>query len=351
MYFVSFKVGDQNSLDCLGNGKKSIALNLKHKDGVHIFRKLCNRSDVLLEPFRPGVMESLGLGPNELLKDNPKLIYARLSGFGQSGYYSKRAGHDINYVAVSGILSMLGRANEKPFPPINALADFGGGGLMCALGILMALFERTNSGKGQIVDCSMVEGTAYLCSWLYRSQIHPLWGNKRGENILDSGAHFYEVYETKDGKYMSVGAIEPQFYKMFLKGLGLSSKEIVQFGDFDESKKIIAAKFLEKTQKEWCNIFDSIDACVTPILSLTDAPKHQHNVDSNSFVPCSDQENLIPAPAPKLSRTPAKSQALLPQINIGQHTEEILKSMKYSNKDIEEFEKNGCVQISRKSKI
>lgn len=324
---------------------------MKKDEGIKIFRKLCSRSDVILEPFRPGVMESLGLGPNDLLKDNPKLIYARLSGFGQMGYYSERAGHDINYVAVSGLLSMFGRSNEKPFPPINALADFGGGGLMCTLGILMALFERTSSGLGQVVDCSMVEGTSYLGSWLYRSQIYPFWGQEKGKNILDSGAHFYEVYETKDGKFMSVGAIEPKFYKNLLKGLKLTSEEVPQFGDFAKCKEIFKSKFLEKTRDQWCKIFDELDACVMPVLTLEEAPMHQHNVDNSSFVPCSDQQNLIPAPAPKLSRSPAKSHAINPQINIGEHTDEILSSINYTSRDIDHLEEIGIIQRCRKAKM
>lgn len=202
----------------MANGKKSLALNLKCPEGVQIFKKLCKTSDVLLEPFRKGVMEKLGLGPDVLLKENSRLIYARLSGFGHSGPLSNNAGHDINYVALSGLMSLFGRKNEKPFPPINLVADFGGGSVMCSLGIILALFERNSSGLGQVVDNAMVNGSAYLGSWLYRSQKLPLWGKDRGENILDGGAHFYEIYETKDGKFMSVGALEPQFYEELLEG-------------------------------------------------------------------------------------------------------------------------------------
>lgn len=295
-------------------------------------------------------MESLGLGPNILLKDNPRLIYARLSGYGQTGSHSTSAGHDINYVAVSGLLSLLGRSNEKPFTPINTLADFAGGGLMCALGIVMALFERSNSGKGQVIDNSMVEGTAYLGSWLYRSQIYPIWGKPKGMNLLDGGSHFYEVYETKDGKYMAVGAIEPKFYSNLLKGLDLP-QDLPQFCDLDENKETFRKKFLERTQKEWCDVFSNLDACVTPVLSLEEATKYKHNVESKSFVKCSDQTNLVPGPAPKLSRTPAVSQASKPALKLGEHTEEILKSLNYKNCDIDKLEENGAVQIFRKSKM
>lgn len=211
-------MGSNVDLDCMANGKKSVALNLKHPAGLIALKKICNKSDVLIEPFRRGVMEKMNLGPDILLKENPQLIYARLSGYGHSGLFSHNAGHDINYVALSGLLSLFGRRSENPLPPVNSIADFGGGGLMCALGIVLALFERKSSGLGQVVDNSMVNGAAYLGSWLYRSQNLPIWGKERGENILDSGAHFYEVYKTKDGKFLSVGALEPQFYEELLKG-------------------------------------------------------------------------------------------------------------------------------------
>lgn len=205
-------------MDCLSNGKKSISLDIRTSKGASILKSLCKQSDVLIEPFRRGVMEKLNLGPDVLLKDNPRLIYARLTGYGQSGPLSNRVGHDINYVAYSGLLSLLGREDEKPSPPINLIADFGGGGLTCAFGILLALQERNSSGLGQVVDSSMVNGAAYLGSWLYRSQNLPVWGKSKGNNWLDTGAHFYEVYQTKDGKYMSVGAIEPQFYQQLIDG-------------------------------------------------------------------------------------------------------------------------------------
>lgn len=338
-------------VDCLGNGKQSIALNLKERKGIQVFQKLCKTSDVLLDTYRSGVMESLGLGPKDLMAENPKLIYARLSGYGQEGNFAKRAGHDINYVAMSGLLSMLHRTNEKPFPPINLLADFGGGGLLCSLGIAVALLERTKSGKGQVIDCNMVEGTAYLGSWIYRSQILPFWGKETGENVLDGGAHFYEVYETKDGKYMAVGAIEPKFYAELLKGLGLSEDEYPQFEDSDQTKKIFVELFLQKTREEWCKIFDNVDACVTPVLNFKEATRHPHNVEKNTFVPCSDQQELIPAPAPRLSRTPGISKANKPSLKIGEHTEAILKELKFSDKDISELEKEGVVELYRKSKI
>lgn len=205
-------------VDCLGNGKKSIVLDLKHPDGVRIFKHLCKSADVLIEPFRKGVMEKLNLGPDVLLKENPRLIYARLSGFGHTGSFSNKAGHDINFIALSGLLSLFGRKGENPMPPVGVVGDFGGGGLMCAFGILLAILERITSDLGQVVDNSMVNGAAYLGSWLYRTQKLAFWGKQRGNNLFDTGAHFYEVYKTKDGKFMAVGAGEPQFYANLLQG-------------------------------------------------------------------------------------------------------------------------------------
>lgn len=344
------KLRGNTDLDALGNGKQSIAVNLKHSDGITIIRKLCEETDVLLEPFRQGVMESLGLGPNILLKDNPKLIYARLTGFGQSGVYSKKAGHDINYVAMSGLLSLFGRKGENPIFPVNLAADFGGGGLTCALGIILALFERSRSGKGQVVDCDMVSGTSYLGSWLYRSQKLPIWGNERGNNILDTGAHFYEVYKTKDGKYISVGALEPQFYTELLKGLGLTEEKVPHFMNFDEGKALFQSVFIEKTQEEWMEVFKDLDACVAPVLSLEEAPLHQHNVERKTFVRDNCNE-LVPAPSPHLSRTPGQSKAMRKYPQIGEHTKLVLKELNYSEADILNFEKEHVVGIHSKSNL
>lgn len=299
---------------------------------------------MLIEPFRRGVMESLGLGPEDLLTDNPRLIYARLTGYGQQGIFSKRAGHDVNYVSLSGLLSLFGRSGEKPSFPVNMIADFGGGGMMCAMGIILALHHRTTAGVGQVVDCSMVEGSAYLGSWLFRSQNLPIWGNPRGENLLDMGAHFYETYETKDGKFMAVGAIEPQFYSFLLKGLGISYDEAPQYSNFKESKELFTKKFLEKTQKEWCKIFDDCDACTTPILSLDEAAQHAHNVEQQTFN--KTWNGLVsPNPAPKLSESPGKSQSTKSPPPQGQHTNVVLRNLGYSDDIIAKFEKeNICYQ-------
>lgn len=287
-------------------------------------------------------MEKLGLGPKDLLKDNDQLIYARLTGFGQKGYYANRAGHDINYLALTGLLSLFGRSNEKPTFPINLAADFGGGGLMCAVGILLALMDRTKSGKGQVIDANMVEGTAYLGSWFYRSQaMQYLWDKERGENILDSGAHFYEVYKTKDNKYMAVGALEPQFYTNLLKGLELSFDDVPQFVDFHKGKELFTRKFLEKTQDDWCKIFDDVDACVTPVLTPEDAYKHPHNKGMETFMNIGN--GIVAKPAPKLERTPGKSVGDLKIPEVGENTNEVLKDIGFGDEEISRFNAEGVV--------
>ncbi|KAG7208820.1 hypothetical protein KM043_015010 [Ampulex compressa] len=263
--------------DILGHGKRSIALNLKTREGVDIFKKLSDQSDVIIDPFRRGVTEKLKIGPNDIMKSNNKLIYARLTGYGQYGSYADMSGHDINFLGISGLLSLFGRYNQKPTPPINLAADFGGGGLMCAFGIILALYERSKSNVGQIIDASMVDGTAYLGSWLFRSQKSYLWGNERGKNILDSGTHFYDTYETKDKKYMCVGALEPQFYDEFISKLGFSKDEIPHLDNFEENREKLEKIFKTKTQSEWCAIFDGTDACVTPVLNLEKVADHPHN--------------------------------------------------------------------------
>lgn len=333
------------ALDTQGRGKRSLAINLKTAAGVGLLKKLCLESDVVLEPYRKGVMEKLGLGPHELLKENPRLIYARLTGYGQNGPLSLAAGHDINYLAMSGLLSRLGRSGEKPYAPLNLVADFGGGGLTCALGILLALLERTKSGKGQIVDASMVEGAAYMGSFVWKSQRIGMWPNPRGHNMLDSGAPFYDTYQTSDGKYMAVGAIEPQFYKELLKGLKLDSTKLPSqrsFDDWPHIRRIFTECFGSKTQSEWTEIFDGTDACVTPVLSFEEVSSHPHNQQRESFIKASDGGES-PRPAPVLYRTPAEP-CLKPDPMIGEHTVDILEEYGLTAVQIEQLLAAGIVE-------
>jgi len=291
--------------DILARGKKSLAINLKSPTSKKIILKLCDQADVLIEPFRPGVMEKNGLGPDVICKRNPRIIYARLTGFGQHGIYAPRAGHDINYLAVSGVLSMLGRAHEKPMPPLNILADFAGGGLLCACGILLALFERMKSGKGQTIDCAMVDGVLYLASFNYIGK-DLLFGNKpRGYNFFDGGVPFYEVYKTKDNKYLAVGALEPQFYHALLKVLGLDPAEFPQWerSVWPKLSRKLTEVFSEKTQEEWCQVFKDEDLCVTPVVDVHSL-HHDNYITKERRSLLQKGERIEPAPAPKLSRTP-----------------------------------------------
>ncbi|XP_046581515.1 alpha-methylacyl-CoA racemase-like isoform X2 [Haliotis rubra] len=336
--------------DRLGRGKKSVAVDLKQKKGIEVVKKLCSGADVLIEPFRPGVMEKLGLGPETLMVDNPGLVYARLTGYGQKGSLSHRAGHDINYIATSGVLSTLGRKHENPCAPVNLLGDFAGGGLMCALGVVLALFERTRSGRGQVVDANMVQGSAYVSNFLWAMKDTFVWGAERGENLLDTGSPFYETYKTADGKFMSVGALEPQFYAALLKGLQLDPDKVSQYGDRKEMKKIFTDIFLSKTRDEWTEAFRDLDACVEPILDMDEAPLHPHNQTNNTFLK-NPRGGYEAGPAPGLSRTPGVS-TLEPQPVIGQHTLEVLQDAGYSQEDIRSLVDAGAVeQTSTSSKL
>lgn len=332
-------------IDTMGRGKRSVAINLKTPAGVSLLKKLCLQSDVVLEPYRKGVMEKLGLGPQELLRENPRLIYARLTGYGQNGSLSLAAGHDINYLAMSGLLSRLGRSAEKPYAPLNLVADFAGGGLTCALGIVLALLERTKSGKGQIVDASMVEGAAYVGSFVWKSQRIGMWNNPRGQNMLDSGAPFYDTYQTSDGKYMAVGGIEPQFYKELLKGLELDPAELpsqMSFQDWPEIRRIFKERFASKPQAEWTRIFDGTDACVTPVLSFEEVGSHPHNQQRGSFIKDQSGEES-PRPAPVLDRTPSEP-CLKPDPMIGEHTVEVLEEYGLTSAQIEQLLAAGIVE-------
>lgn len=299
-------------------------------------------------------MEKLGLGPSTLSEINQRLIYARLSGFGQTGPMSKMAGHDINYLAMSGVLSLLGaREPAKPNPPINILADFAGGGLTGAFGILVALFERMTSGKGQVIDANLVEGTAYVSSgqWLTRDVNKPIsqlmWPHRdeRGRNLLDGGAPYYQVYRCKDGKYMSVGSLEPQFYSGLVKGLGISEDKYNQFNiqSWPEVSDKFQEVFLTKTQSEWTEVFTPLDCCVVPVLECDEAANHPHNKARGTFMASGH-----PRPAPLLSRTPG-----IPDLNeprFAQHTIDLLQSIGYSREKLSDLAQKGVIAVDMEAK-
>jgi alpha-methylacyl-CoA racemase len=296
-----------NKFDITSRGRRSIALDLKNPDAVKTAITLISQADALLEGFRPGVMEKLGLGPDVALKANPKLVYGRMTGWGQTGPLSQAAGHDINYIALTGALHAIGRKGETPVPPLNLVGDFGGGALYLAFGMACALFEARGSGKGQVVDCAMTDGAASLMSMFYGFKAMGMWSDNKGENLLDGGAHFYDTYETSDGKWVSIGSIEPQFYALLLEKTGLagdtSFSQQMNPAMWDDLKERLTALFLTKTRDEWCDLMDGTDICFAPVLSLTEAPQHPHNVARGTFV--EDGGIIQPAPAPRFSATPA----------------------------------------------
>ena len=295
--------------DVLARGRKSIALNLKSEEGIALARKLCASADGLIEGFRPGVMERLGLGPEGLLADNPRLVYGRMTGWGQTGPYAPHAGHDINYIALGGALAHFGRAGDKPTPPINMVGDFGGGGMMLAFGMVSALLHVAHGGpnerRGQVIDAAMTDGTAVLMGMIQGFANQGMWRDEPGTNLLDTGAHFYDTYETADGKFVSIGSIEPQFYAELRARLGLAEDP-----DFDAQmnpaqwpvlKEKLAAIFKAKTRAEWDDLLEHTDVCYAPVLTMSEARKHPHNAARGTFVEIAGSPQ--PAPAPRYSGT------------------------------------------------
>jgi len=323
--------------------RKSIALNLKDPKSLVIAKDLVATADGLIEGLRPGVMERLGLGPEDLMKVNPKLVYGRMTGWGQTGPYASSAGHDINYIALAGGLHGIGRKGDKPVPPANYLGDFGGGGMMLAFGMVSAFLAVKNGSNGQVIDCAMTDGTAALTSAIWGLYNDGFWKDERGVNLLDSGAHFYDTYETKDGKYISIGSIEPKFYALLLELTGLSDDpQFAKQRDPNEWEALssrLEAIFLEKTRDEWCDLMEMTDVCFAPVLSMAEAPHHPHNVDRQTFVELGG--HLQPAPAPRFSNTPAQAPRLAPQA--GENTSEILESLGKSEAEIAGMRAEGIV--------
>jgi alpha-methylacyl-CoA racemase len=304
------RVGGANPLaegawNFMHRGRRSAALDLKTPEGCETVLALCERADALIEGFRPGVMERLGLGPSECLGRNPRLVYGRMTGYGQHGPLASVAGHDINYLSVAGVLGSIRRAGERPLPPLNLVADFGGGGMLLALGLVSAVLEARSSGVGQVVDAAMVDGSAVLMTMFHAMRSAGLWNDVPGTNLLDSGAHFYEVYETSDGGFVAVGAIEPQFYAELLRLLELDASDFPQWdrARWPEFKHAFARVFAGRTRAQWAALLEGEEACATAVLELHEAPSHPHNVARGTFV--SVDGKVQPAPAPRFSRTPA----------------------------------------------
>jgi alpha-methylacyl-CoA racemase len=311
----------------LDRGQRSIAVDLKSAEGVEIVLAMLEEADVLVEGFRPGVMERIGLGPDVCLARNPGLVYGRLTGFGQNGPLAQAAGHDINYIALAGALEPVGRAGERPYAPLNVVADFAGGGFLLVIGILAALHERRWSGTGQVVDAAMVDGAALLTTFFHGMEHAGLWTRERGTNFFDGGAAFYDTYECADGAYVAVGALEPQFYDQLLDKLGLTDVVLPHPLDTDHASELREAfgnVFKTRTRAEWSAIFDNVDACVTPVLSPWEAHEHPHNAERGTFVDVDGKRQ--PAPAPRFSRTPAPAPGSAPAM-IGADTDTLLAEL------------------------
>jgi alpha-methylacyl-CoA racemase len=290
----------------LARGRRRLAVDLKHPEGAGVVLDLVAGADALVEGFRPGVAERLGVGPDACLARNPRLVYGRVTGWGQAGPLAQAAGHDIDYIALAGALHPVGPAGGPPVPPLNLVGDFGGGGMLLALGVVAALLEGGRSGQGQVVDAAMVDGAALLTTQLHELLAAGLWTDHRGANLLDGGAPFYAVYETADGRHLAVGALEPEFHAELLRRVGLAGENLPAQLDRDgwpELRERLAAVFRTRTRDDWCRLLEGTDACVAPVLSLSEAPTHPHNQARATFVPVGDI--LQPAPAPRFSRTPS----------------------------------------------
>jgi alpha-methylacyl-CoA racemase len=330
------------AMDPLSRGRHSIVVDLKRAEAAEVVLRLVERADVLVEGFRPGVAERLGIGPDACLARNPRLVYGRMTGWGQDGPLAARAGHDIDYIALVGALHPIGRAGGPPVPPLNLLGDFGGGGMLAALGILAALWERQRSGLGQVVDAAMVDGSALLTAMFHGMRAAGLWSDERGTNLLDTGAPFYDCYETADGRFMAVGALEPQFFMALCGGLGLDPAGLPM--QYDPSswpvlRERFAAAFHGRTRDEWEQVFGGIDACVAPILTMEEAIRHPHNVARGTFVEVGGITQ--PGPAPRFSRTPSAVPA--PPAAPGEHTEEILAESGFSEAEVAGLRAAGAI--------
>jgi alpha-methylacyl-CoA racemase len=329
--------------DLLNRGRKSVALDMKTPEGVETVLRLAAQADALIEPFRPGVAERLGVGPDDCFARNPKLVYGRMTGWGQTGPLAKAAGHDLNYIAISGVLHAIGPRGGAPVPPLNIAGDFGGGALYLAFGMMAAIWEAQRSGKGQVVDVSMVEGAASLITGFYGLRGFGAWTDKRGDNIIDGGAPFYSVYEAKDGKYVTLGAIEAKFYALMLDALGLAGDPVMDDqmnkDKWPAQREKIAAVMATKTRDEWTALLEGTDICYAPVLDMGEVKDHPHNAARGSFVEIDGY--LQPGPAPKFSRTKAEIQG--PPVAPGTHTREVLEGWGFGSDEIDALEAAGAV--------
>lgn len=329
--------------DVLARGRKSVAIDLKSAEGVALARRLAASADGIIEGFRPGVMERLGLGPDELLADNPKLVYGRMTGWGQTGPYAPYAGHDINYIALAGALAHFGRAGGKPTPPINMVGDFGGGGMMLAFGMVAALLHVARGGDGQVIDAAMTDGTAVLMAMIHGMANMGIWGEGLGTNMLDTGAHFYDTYETADGKFVSIGSIEPQFYAELRRIAGLADDPAFEAqhdrGQWPALKEKLTALFKTRTRAEWDAAMEHTDICYAPVLTMREAAAHPHNQARGTFVDVGGDTQ--PAPAPRYSQTATATPAPAPMP--GADSDVVLASLGMGTEEIATLREAGTV--------
>ena len=335
-------IGTGSKQEPSNRGKKSIAVDLKAKEGVEVVLKLVETADAIFEGFRPGVMERLGIGPEVCMARNDRIVFGRMTGWGQEGPLANAAGHDINYISLSGALAAIGRPGSPPVPPLNLIGDFGGGGMLLALGLVAALLESKESKKGQVVDAAMTDGSALLMTMIYSMQSSGIWKTTMGSNLLDGGSHFYDTYECKDGKFISIGSIEPQFYALLCQIAELDEKVFSKQMSRDlwpEQKEEIKKVFLKKTRDEWCELMEGTDVCFAPVLDMSEAPQHPHNKERRTFI---DLEGVTqPAPAPRFSRT--EPEVVSSPSIVGEHTNEVLSSIGLSEEDISTLKTSGAV--------
>ena len=334
--------GTGHRANVLNRGRKSIAVDLKNPRGVETTLRLIEQADVVLEGFRPGVMERLGLGPEECLSVNPRLIFGRMTGWGQTGPLSQAAGHDINYISIAGALGAMGYADRPPAPPLNLVGDFGGGAMYLLTGILAALVERATSGQGQIIDAAMTDGTASLLSPFFGLMAMNMWTTDRFSNRLDGGAFYYGSYECSDGKYISIGSLEPQFYAELLEKAEITDPEFQEQLDeaaWPAKREKLDQLFKTRTRQQWCDIMEGTDVCFAPVLDLKEAPAHPHNIDRKTFV---ELEGVVQhAPAPRFSRTQGEIQG--PAAMTGEHTREVLSAWNFTDQEIGELQASGAI--------
>ena len=328
--------------DVLARNRRSVAVDLKNPRGVETVLRLVETSDALIEGFRPGVTERLGLGPDDCLARNPKLVYGRMTGWGQEGPMAQAAGHDINYIGLAGALHALGRPGEKPVPPLNLVGDFGGGGMLLAYGVVCGMLEAQKSGKGQVVDAAMVDGAATLMAMFFSMGAAGAFTDRRGTNMLDGGAHFYDTYETKDGKYVCVGSIEPQFYSLLVEKAGLDVERFapqMEQDKWSELKSELTEVFKTKTRDEWCEIMEGTDVCFAPVLSIFEAPEHAHNKARGTFV---EVDGVVqPAPSPRFSRTVPEVSHASPAP--GSDSETVLTDCGFTDDEIATLREEGVI--------